>query len=847
MRADCPTTHVFAVRSGQPVCECPAGTDFERNAAGEWRCTAPQVANVANPFCYRQDGSCPVGNPVMPGIAAKVQTEVDYEGAGAHPLSFTRSFRSQGARPYVEPGAWSHWVHNWARRIDVYPEPGHRGRAFVIREDASQRIYGTDGGGTWTSQQVGDRNGLTEQRDANGARAGFEYRLWADDSVEYYDPAGRLLRVVQRNGWTNTLTYSDGATPASIAPRPGLLISVRNHFGRELRLTYDAAGRLAELLPPGAVSGTAPGSSASPIRYAHNEAAGLGAGVPALNQLTAVAWQDGHVRRYHYENAQFPQWLTGRTDELGVRIATYTYNTDGQLEREAGPGGVNAMEFVYRGTTTEVTDRSGATPTTSVYSWETASGVIRPTTVSAPCPQCGKTSARTFYNAAGDVARRVDHDGRITFYTYDAKGRETERARFPASYSSATTRPALNVAERVVSTKWHATWNLPTQVAEPQKVTAYTYGTGGRLTGESWTATTDATGAAKFTAVKTGSTLATGWSYNASHLATTVTERTDNVETQRWTLAYNLVADPTRIVDVTGGTRRADLAYNMHGQIQSGLTPDRVVVSAMYDSRGNLVREAHGQSSTTLSYDARGLIVRAVLPGAATLTVSYDALGGSPQASLDGRPIDATTLAGTEGTNAGRGRFVAARPFLERLSDLLLRPAAAQGRFGPVGGPYARPPRMDPELVLMSRLPPDQDALRRLAEYLRRMCECDPLAGPDRPTLTPAAYVHLLLGGHLFAMWPGQSYFTVNVRQSFVDEVMASPTLRLAGQSPTRTIYDAQLPYYVGRVEFPQGSGIFVETRKVRLVVSRTGCGDDGRKRNELVTMHPGWERSSGP
>ncbi|MBL8325939.1 MAG: hypothetical protein JNJ89_13390 [Rubrivivax sp.] len=31
---------------------------------------------------------------------------------------------------------------------------------------------------------------------------------------------------------------------------------MRKHFGRELRLTYDAAGRLAELLPPGAVSGT---------------------------------------------------------------------------------------------------------------------------------------------------------------------------------------------------------------------------------------------------------------------------------------------------------------------------------------------------------------------------------------------------------------------------------------------------------------------------------------------------------------------------------------------------------------------------------------------------------------
>ena len=120
--------------------------------------------------------------------------------------------------------------NNWGRRIEVYPEPGYRGRAFVVREDAGQRIYATDGSGTWSVMQVGNRNMLTEQRDANGASTGFQYKLWADDSVEHYDPTGRLLRVVQRNGWTNTLTYSDAATPATIASRPGLLLSVRNHF-----------------------------------------------------------------------------------------------------------------------------------------------------------------------------------------------------------------------------------------------------------------------------------------------------------------------------------------------------------------------------------------------------------------------------------------------------------------------------------------------------------------------------------------------------------------------------------------------------------------------------------------
>lgn len=99
MRADCPVDWAFVSGNGPNRCECPAGKELERNAAGEWRCAVAQAAHVENPACHRRDGSCPVANPVLAGVAAKVQTEVDYEGAGAHPLSFTRSFRSQGARP----------------------------------------------------------------------------------------------------------------------------------------------------------------------------------------------------------------------------------------------------------------------------------------------------------------------------------------------------------------------------------------------------------------------------------------------------------------------------------------------------------------------------------------------------------------------------------------------------------------------------------------------------------------------------------------------------------------------------------------------------------------------------
>ncbi|MFO1269476.1 MAG: hypothetical protein U1F67_23615 [Rubrivivax sp.] len=406
-----------------------------------------------------------------------------------------------------------------------------------------------------------------------------------------------------------------------------------------------------------------------------------------MNQPTSVVWQDGAVRRYHYENAQFPQLLTGRTDELGVRIGTYTYNTSGQLERSAGPNGMNAVDFVYIGGATLVTDRSGATPVTSTYTWETAAGVIRPIAVSAPCPQCGSTSAATAYTATGEVARRVDHDGRITFYTYDAKGRETERATYPAAYNSATKRPALSVAERVVSTKWHATWNLPTQIAEPARVTAYTYGTGGRLTGESWTATTDATGAAKFNAVKTGSTITTGIGYNSSNLPTTlVTQETAQGataanETGRWSATYKADGSLSKITDAISAAT-ATVTTDASGRITKTVSSNGAQASFVPNLRGYMIRAATPQLVTEYILNETSQTSEIRFSDGRWIRYTYD---------MSGRLVRMTDSAGLVEQFAGVGHLRskdsvrAALAWLawrgNELAAALVPPARAQGQL----------------------------------------------------------------------------------------------------------------------------------------------------------------------
>ena len=679
MKARCPAGLVFDSTHGKARCECPTGQELARNADGTWACSAICSPGVDQPSCYRNDLSCSAGNPVQLGIAAKVQTEVDYEGSGAHPLRFSRSFRSNGARPWVAPGGWSHWVHNWGRRIDTYSQAGWRSsRAYVIREDARQIVYATDGGGTWAPVQSGDRNELKESRDSSGLRTGFTYRIWSDDSVEHYNALGQLTRVVQRNGWTHTLTYSGDR-----------LVSVKNHFGRELRLNYGPDGRLLELLPPGSSSGTPPGSPTSPIRYSHEESGSLGSGVAQAGQLTSVTWQDGRQRRYHYESPQFPGWLTGITDEAGTRIGTYVYDTYGRIRREFGPGGINELQFRYLNGA-EVIDYSTGTTTSTLYTFETAPGVVRPVTVSKPCPLCGSSQARTAYTAAGDVARSVGHDGRITFYSYDTKGRETERAMYGAGYASATTRPALNLAEQVVSTRWHTTWNLPTTVAEPGKTSSYSYSSLGQVTSQSWSATTDATGAAKFSASKTGSTYATAWTYDASRLNTVIVERTDAVETQRWTLAYNGMGDLIRITDVTGA-QSATLSNDPHGRPTGLAASSGATASLSWNTDAQLSAATLPGYGATFSYDALKRLREVTLSTGEWLRVTYNSKGEPTEVLNSSGQVQKVSGLSTHWLKSGQA-WSAMQTMLastlaqgaRRLGDALVGPAVAQVPLMPV-------------------------------------------------------------------------------------------------------------------------------------------------------------------
>jgi YD repeat-containing protein len=196
----------------------------------------------------------------------------------------------------------------------------------------------------------------------------------------------------------------------------------------------------------------------------------------ANNNLVSVTYPDATPadttdnpkRTYHYENASFPNALTGITDENGNRFATWSYDAQGRAISSEHAGGAERVDISYNadGTTT-VIDSQGSVQT---YHFATQYGVVKVTQIDGDrCADC-PAYANTTYDANGFVSSRTDFNGNVTTYVHDARGLETSR-----------TEAVGTPEERTITTEWHPDFRLPVQITEPGKVTTFLYDAQGRL------------------------------------------------------------------------------------------------------------------------------------------------------------------------------------------------------------------------------------------------------------------------------------------------------------------------------------------------------------------------------
>ncbi len=597
---------------------CPNG--YSLDAASSTYCRRVDV-DPGKALCCADPTQVNAGDQINAALGNKFQSEDDYAGQGPFPLRLTRIFNSGGPNTFLagfgnSPNLgfrWKYWRHTYDRAIGVVKSTSLT-TVRAYRQDGRVLPWNLRNGQYVTERDIYDV--LQPQLGSDNTQVGWSYQN-TEDELEVYDLSGRLKSITNRIGLMQTLTYSDAATPANVAPWPGLLVSVADPLGRQLLFTYDAQGRTTTVSDP--AGGT--------YRYAYD----------ASGNLTAVTYPDAKVRQYSYEDSDFPKALTGITDENGQRFSTYGYDSQGRAASSVHAGGANQVSLSYSAGQTTVTDALNATRslTTSVVL-----GVARVTAISGiACPACGP--AAQSFEFSGRLTSRTDWNGNRTTYIFDSS-RNLEFLRTEGVTSSGNATPQT----RTITTEWHDAFRLPIAVAEPLRVTFFTYGGGaagncgvkadgtpllGVLCFKTWMPTRDTDGSQGLNAAQWGATRSWAYTYNANGSVLSVDgPRLDVSDITTYTYYANDDAELGKRGNVATVTNAAGhvtsiTAYNAHGLPTTIIDPNGMTITLGYDARQRLISRNSGGEVTSYDYDGVGQLTKVTLPDGSYLSYAHDA------------------------------------------------------------------------------------------------------------------------------------------------------------------------------------------------------------------------------
>jgi RHS repeat-associated protein len=559
----------------------------------------------------------------------KYQTEAVYVGTGPFPLALVLSYNSRRTDdPFPAwPGLFGTlWTSPLERRVKIYqltitagPAPkivGVRrpdGKELEFRMPASGNRYVVDG-------DIADV--LDRFADGANVTTGWRYTSADGDLIETYDASGKLLSLANRAGLTQTITYSDGSTPPAVAQKAGLPIRISDPMGRALNLAYGASGRVTKV--------TDPDGKDYLLSY------------DAAGNLATIAFPDNKIRTFHYNEpvntsgADLPNQLTGITDENGNRYATWQYDSQGRATAGEHAGGAERMGFQYNsdGTTT-VTDPFNQA---RVHGFQRILGVKRNTAVTGPAGAPGDPASQA-YDVNGYPLSSTDWNGNKTCFAHNARGLEESRVEGLPSTASCPFAGTFPPDARRITTEWHATWRLPTRIAEAKRVTTLVYhgdagtncGAAGAVCSRTVQATNDANGAQGFSASPVGAPRTWAYTYNANSQVLTVDgPRTDAVDITTYTYYPNDDPDLGKrgnVATITNALGQATQisAYNAHGQPLTIIDPNGLGSTLTYDARQRLTSRAVGSETTTYEYDGVGQMMKVTLPDGSFLSYTYDA------------------------------------------------------------------------------------------------------------------------------------------------------------------------------------------------------------------------------
>jgi YD repeat-containing protein len=408
---------------------CPAGEEASRTA--ENGCALVQQASNGDactpPAPNTPGDSTATGdtNPINLATGNKFQQVVDFETPGPNKLAFIRSYNSMST---YDTNMGSGWRNNYSQRLLFKLGGAER---WLVTADGMRRKYWNNGG-VW--QPKDNDTVITVETVGSGLEV-----TYTDDTVETYDAAGKLLSILKRNGYEQTLAY-DGN---------GDLASVTDSYGRALTFT----------ITDGLITGmTDPDGNVTTYVYGESDPA-LKLSIPdRLDEVvypddTPLDDTDNPREQYLYEDPTFRYALTGIIDENGNRFATWAYDASLRATLSEHAGGAERVDIVYDDVANTRT-ATNALGKQTVYTFQKIGGrnklVQTDGLATASCPATVGTNT---YDSNGFLSSNTDREGNVTDYNYSNAGLLLSKTE------------AQGTAEgRTISRTWHPAFRVPTQV-----------------------------------------------------------------------------------------------------------------------------------------------------------------------------------------------------------------------------------------------------------------------------------------------------------------------------------------------------------------------------------------------
>jgi RHS repeat-associated protein len=531
-------------------------------------------------------------NPVIFATGEKFLHEQDFASASYYGLHLTRTYRSKQAVGTL-------FGPNWVTDMESPPLQGIYG--------CDVKSYYNDGSCAPSWVTVIDDNGASNDFTFYHQN-GNEYVYQGSAGWVIYIPGDQwIYQKTQHEVYNYNLSgyitsyHSDLAGVAytyEYLPQTNKLSKITNAVGQSITFNWGSNNRVASVVDPNGNTWT----------YEYN-------GNGMLTRVLSPG-SSGDSREYYYEDAN-PTLLTGVATN-GVRYSTYSYYSDGRVQRSGRTNGEKVDNFVYGTNSTTVTNEMGAS---STFTFVSVGGSLKLTSVSRELTStCPATAASTSYDGWGNPNLTTDWQGIQTSYQFDGNGHLLQST-FAPNTTSANTTVNTWTGNLITATEYRDSTNTA------YKRITYTYDKDSsgqpfdRLLG---TTTSD---------LISGNSQQETVSYSF-YANGTVASRTSTIALPEGpattTISYDSLGNVSGVTNSVG-QKKTWSNYNGFGQPGHYVDANGISTDYTYDPNGNLMTATRhlpsGDQVTTYTYDHHHNVTSISSPDGSVTRYQYNSAG----------------------------------------------------------------------------------------------------------------------------------------------------------------------------------------------------------------------------